>query len=76
MECLNAQESLRCTRSITPKRVTSGGPHFRGLAHSARTTQLRKTSGTVITLVAVIESRWRCCARFDRASNRTHDLPL
>ena len=56
------------TRDIPPKRVTSGRAHLRGLAsgqHSSEATS----------------QRWRAvgdtghCVGFDRAENRTPDLP-
>ena len=48
------------TRVITPKRVTSGGAHLRGLA--PRQHSFEETS-----------HRWRRCVRFDRPGNRTRD---
>ena len=40
----NQKLNLHCTRGITPKRVTSGGAHLRGLApelHSSEETSQR-----------------------------------
>ena len=53
------------TRGITPKRVTSGGTHLRGLAPRQRSSE--KTS-----------QRWRAVGdivRFDRPRNRSLGLP-
>ena len=58
--------NLHYARPITPKRVTSGGAHSPRL--STCSTQLRRN-------VAVVESHWRHCFRFDRPGIRTPDLP-
>ena len=48
----NQKSNLHYTRGITPKRVTSGGAHLRGLAPGL---QLRRN-------VTAVASRWRHCA--------------
>ena len=59
------KSNLYYTRGITPKRVTSGGVHLRGLAPgqhaSEEMTQRWQTVGDYV--------------RFDRSRNRTQDLP-
>ena len=59
------KSNLHYTRRITPKRVTSCGAHFRGLApgqHSSE--EMLQRWRVVLTL-----------CRFDRPGNRTPDLP-
>ena len=65
-----SKSNLHYTRGITPKRVTSGGAHLRGLAPGL---QLRRN-------VAAVASRWRHC-RFERSgiepqTSRTESVRL
>ena len=52
-QVLKKTTNLHYTLGITPKRVTSGGDHFRGLARGQH------------KLVAAVVSRWRHCVLFD-----------
>ena len=64
---LQVKPNLHYTRAITPKRVTSGGAHLRGLI-SAWATQLQRN-------IPAVASRWRHCVLFDWPGIQTQDLP-
>ena len=59
---IKIESNLRYTAGVTPKRVTSGGFHFRGSAPGQHTN------------VAAVAGRWQHCGRFDRPRNQSRDF--
>ena len=76
------KSNLHYTRRVTPKRVTSGGAHLRGLApgqHSTEETSQRwrvvEDSNTAPKKRHNDGESLKTLCRFDRPGNRTVDLP-
>ena len=56
---IKSKSNLHYTRGITPKRVTSGGAHLRGLAPGLTAPKKRRSGGEPLATLC----------RFDRSGN-------